>query len=66
MFLGKALHIFVMNEINVDMIAFDIHILPVSYAYSVLLTFVFAIGVNAFMGRKLEKISMTESLKSVN
>ena len=66
MFLGKALHIFVMNEINVDMIAFDIHILPVSYAYSVLLTFVFAIGVNAFMGRKLEKISMTESLKSVD
>lgn len=66
MFLGKALHLFVMNEINVDMIAFDIHILPVSYAYSVLLTFVFAICVNAFMGRKLEKVSMTESLKSVD
>ena len=66
MLLGKALHIFVMNEVNVDMIAFDIHILPVSYFYSVLLTFLFALCVNTFMGRKLEKISMTESLKSVD
>ena len=64
--LGKALHIFVMNEVNVDMIAFDIHILPISYVYSVMLTFLFAICVNLFMGRKLERISMTESLKSVD
>lgn len=64
--LGKWLHFFVMNQINLDMIAFDIHILPVSYIYSVALTFVFAMLINLFMGGKLEKISMTESLKSVD
>lgn len=64
--LGKWLHFFVMNQINLDMIAFDIHILPVSYLYSVALTFVFAMLINLFMGGKLEKISMTESLKSVD
>lgn len=64
--LGKWLHFFVMNQINLDMIAFDIHILPISYIYSVALTFVFAMLINLFMGGKLEKISMTESLKSVD
>lgn len=64
--LGKWLHFYVMSQINLDMIAFDIHILPISYAYSVALTFVFAMLINLFMGRKLEKISMTESLKSVD
>lgn len=64
--LGKALHLFVMNEVNVDMIAFDIQVLPLSYLISILLTFVFALAVNKMMGGKLEKISMTESLKSVD
>lgn len=64
--LGTWLHSFVMNQINLDMITFDIHILPLSYIYSVTLTFVFALLINLFMGRKLEKISMTESLKSVD
>lgn len=64
--LGTWLHSFVMNQINLDMIAFDIHIVPLSYIYSVALTFVFAMVINLFMGRKLEKISMTESLKSVD
>ncbi len=64
--LGHYLHLFVMNEINLDMIAFDIHVRPVSFVYSVLLTFVFAWVVNRVMRRKLERISMTESLKSVD
>lgn len=66
LFLGHFLHLFVMNEINIDMIAFDIRVRPVSYFYSVLLTFVFAWGINMIMGGKLERISMTESLKSVD
>ena len=66
MVLGHYLHLFVMNEVNIDMIAFDIHVRPVSFAYSVLLTFIFAWFVNKVMGRKLEHISMTESLKSVD
>ncbi len=64
--MGKWLHAFVMREINVDMVSFDVRILPVSYLYSVLLTFVFALGVNLLMNRKLENINMTESLKSVD
>lgn len=64
--LGKWLHFFVMNQINMDMIAFDIHILALSYIYSAILTFVFAALINLVMGRKLDRISMTESLKSVD
>ena len=64
--LGHLLHRFVMNEIHIDMIAFDIRVRPVSYFYSVVLTYLFAGLVNLIMGGKLEKISMTESLKSVD
>lgn len=64
--LGKYLHLFVMNEVQIDMICFDIRVLPISYCYSFLLTLVFAWFVNKVMGRKLDRISMTESLKSVD
>lgn len=64
--LGYFLHRFVMNEIRVDLIAFHIYVKPVSYLYSALLTLVFGGLVNLFMGGKLESISMTESLKSVD
>ena len=64
--LGRLLHRFVMAQINIDMIAFDVRIRPVSYLYSVLLTFLFAWVVNRIMSVKLERISMTESLKSVD
>jgi len=64
--LGHYLHLFVMNEVTIDMISFDIHVRPISYGYSVALTFVFAWFVNRIMGKKLEQISMTESLKSVD
>ncbi len=64
--LGRFLHSFVMSQIQVDLISFDVYIRPVSYGYSILLTLVFTILVNLFMGGKLEKISMTESLKSVD
>lgn len=66
LFLGKIFHAFVMSCINIDMVAFDVRINPPSYLYSVLLTFVFAWLVNKFMSGKLDKISMTESLKSVD
>jgi len=64
--LGRYLHLFVMNEVAIDMISFDIHVRPVSYMYSIILTFVFAWIVNRIMGKKLDQISMTESLKSVD
>ena len=64
--LGKYFHRFVMAAIKIDMVSFDVNIEPISYVYSLLLTLVFAWFVNRFMGKKLERISMTESLKSVD
>ena len=64
--LGHLLHRFVMSEIRVDMIAFHIYVRPISYVYSGILTLLFAWLVNLAMGGKLESISMTESLKSVD
>ncbi len=65
LFIGKWLHAFVMSQIKIDMIFFDAIILPSSYLFSVLLTFAFAIVVNLVMYYKLEKVNMTESLKSI-
>ncbi|MCI9336624.1 MAG: FtsX-like permease family protein [Lachnospiraceae bacterium] len=64
--LGYLLHRVVMNEIRVNMIAFCIQVKPLSYLYSALLTLLFAWLVNAAMGGRLEAVSMTESLKSVD
>ena len=66
LFLGKVFHAYVMSCIHIDIVAFDVRINTMSYVYSVILTFVFAWVVNRFMSRKLERISMTESLKSVD
>ena len=65
LFAGVWLHRFVMANINVDMIAFDVRILPLSFVNSVLLTFGFMLIVDVIMYVKLEKINMAESLKSV-
>lgn len=66
MVMGHYLHDFVMNEIVVENIGFDIHVLPISYAYSVILTIVFSLAINFLMQGKINKVSMTESLKSVD
>ena len=63
--LGKFLHAFVMDKIDVDMVSFDVLIMPLSYLFSFILTFVFAMVVNRFMRGKLNRIDMAESLKSV-
>lgn len=62
---GKVFHAFVMSQIQVDQVAFAVRVLPVSYLFSIVLTLVFAFLVNLVMSRKLDRISMTESLKSV-
>ena len=64
--LGKLLHVFVMSQVKIDMVSFDVHVKPVSYVYSLLFTFGFTLIVNVFMAHKLEKINMAESLKSVD
>lgn len=64
--LGKVFHSFVMSQVQVDQVCFAVRILPRSYLYSIVLTFVFAIVINLCMTGKLDKVSMTESLKSVD
>ena len=64
--LGKLFHAFVMSQVQVDQVSFAVRVLPRSYIYSFVLTFVFAIVINFFMTGKLDKVSMTESLKSVD
>ncbi|MCM1298163.1 MAG: FtsX-like permease family protein [Firmicutes bacterium] len=63
--LGKLLHIFVMEQIKPDGICFDSRIAWSSYLFSVVITLVFALLVQAVMRLKLKKISMAQSLKSV-
>ena len=63
--MGKALHAFVMAQIRIDMMRFDVRVLPLSYLIAVALTFVFAFLVNFALRFKLEKINMAESLKTV-
>lgn len=65
LFLGYFLHAFVMSQIKIDLIAFDVKIKPISYVVGVVLTILFNQIVNWFMARKLDNIDMAESLKSV-
>ena len=64
--LGKWFHRFVMGEIQIDMVSFNVQINAVSYLVSVLLTMGFAWIVNCMMTGKLERINMAESLKSID
>ncbi|MDE7434756.1 MAG: FtsX-like permease family protein [Lachnospiraceae bacterium] len=64
--LGHFLHLFVMSQIQIDLVSFDVRVEFLSFVYSIILTFLFAWFVNCFMRIKLEKVSMTESLKSVD
>ena len=54
--LGKLLHWFVMEQINIDMVCFQAVVQPVSYLYSFALTFLFACIVNAAMFGKQHAI----------
>ena len=62
---GRFLHAFVMEQINPDGICFDRRIVWSSYLLSFAITLVFALFVKLAMQYKLKKISMAESLKSV-
>ena len=63
--LGKALLVFVMSNVKIDAVSFAVQVKPLSYVLGVVITFIFAFMVNLVMQRKIEKISMTESLKSI-
>lgn len=63
--LGILLHRFVMSQIQVDLVSFNVHVGTKSFVISLIYTFVFAVLVDLFMIRKLEKINMAESMKSI-
>ncbi|MBR6643322.1 MAG: FtsX-like permease family protein [Lachnospiraceae bacterium] len=62
--MGLFLHRFVIMTVEIDIMMFGRDIEWPSYIYSILLTFIFAILINAGMLNKLRKIDMVESLKS--
>ena len=63
--LGTALCMFVINTAEIDEVMFGRSIHLLSYVWSFLVTIVFSLIVNLIMTRELKKISMVESLKSV-
>lgn len=63
--LGKLLHAYIMMQIKVDSMTFDVRIAAASYAIAFALTVLFALIANFFMRFKLEKVKMAESLKEV-
>lgn len=63
--LGKFFHAFVMAQIVVDGLTFDAVVTPQNYAIAFVLTMVFAFITQLLMRRKISKIHMAESLKSV-
>lgn len=64
-FIGKYLHLFIIQTVEVDMCMFGRTIKPWSYVIGTLFTFGFSIIVNFVMYYKLKRIDMVESLKSV-
>lgn len=63
---GVFLHHFVIKTVEVDMVMFGRIINPLSFLWSFLLTMAFYIIVNLVISRKLKKIDMVSSLKSVD
>ena len=63
--LGKFFHAFVMGQIVVDGLSFDVYVSPQNYGIAFVLTIVFALITQLIMRRKISKIHMAESLKSV-
>lgn len=63
--LGKLLHAFVMSQVKIDMMYFDIKVSALSYIIAAVMTLLFTVCVNLLMRIKLSRISMAESLKSV-
>lgn len=63
--IGKILHLYIIQTVEVDMMMFGRSVFPRSYLFSALLTLVFSLVVNYIMYYRLKKIDMIESLKSV-
>ena len=63
---GIFMHGFVIQTVEVDMVMFGRLVHPISFVWSAALTMLFSVLVNLVMYKKMQKISMVESLKSVD
>lgn len=63
--LGKVLHLFIIETVEVESAMFGRNINPPSFLYSLLFTVAFSMIINGVMYFKLKKIDMVESLKSI-
>ena len=63
--LGVFLHGYVIQTVETDMFMFGMQVQPMSFVYSLLLTFLFSLTVNVLTGGRLKRIDMVEALKSV-
>ena len=63
--MGKGLHAFVMEQVQIDAMYFPHRIDPVSYLYSLALTILFTLVIFLALKPRLRKIDMAESLKSI-
>ena len=65
LFMGKGLHLFVMEKVKIDSMTFACRIAPMSYLISFAMTLLFTFIISFGMRPKLKKIDMAESLKSI-
>ncbi len=65
MVMGKLLHQWLILTVEIDLLMFGRTVAPTSYLWAVLLTSVFSLVVNLAAHRKLKKLDMVESLKTV-
>ena len=63
--MGIWLHSFVMGQLSFDMVSFHVVIHPLSFLFAVVMTFLFAFGVDIIMRPRLSRINMVESLKAI-
>ena len=63
--LGVIMNSFVIQTVEVDLVMFPRTIEPLSFVWSALITILFSVIVDLFMNKKLRRIDMVESLKSV-
>ena len=65
LFLGVLFHKYIIRTMEIDSMMFGQQAHPESFLWSILLTLIFTLLVNLFMHRKLKRVNMVESLKSV-
>ena len=63
--MGKALHAFVMEQVQIDSMFFPCWIAWQSYGYALALTLLFTLVIFLALQPRLRKVDMAESLKSI-